>query len=61
MPYDFTDMWKINTRKRRADQRLPEGKGIGGVKGAKRHICMVTDKNQTTGGVQNAVYTETDI
>ena len=55
-------MWKItNTWINRTDQWLPEGKGVGGwTKGIKEHICMVMDKNQTTGGELNAVYTEID-
>ena len=31
------------------------------VKGVKGHICMVIDKNWTSGGKDNAVYTETEI
>ena len=35
--------------------------GRGRAKGVKGHVCMVTDKNWTTGGEHNAVYKETDV
>ena len=35
--------------------------GRGRAKGVKGHIYMVIDKNQTSGGEHNPVYTEMDI
>ena len=54
-------MWKVNKlidNKNRLVVTRGEGDGWR-AKGVKGHICMVTDKNLST-GEHNGVYTETE-
>ena len=63
MLYDFTHMWKINKHIDKENRLVfTRGEGSGGrAKGLKGHIYMMTDKNKTTGGEQDAIYRENEI